>query len=184
MIDLGNGLCNGHHHQQVADLARVIAEEMGLREIQVCGICMTALLHDIGKVWLRPEVLSKPTPLTDMEFGIIRSHPETGYTICKAMGLPPSVAKAVLQHHERMDGSGYPQGLRGEDITLWARILAVADVVAAMTSQRPYRPAYTIDEAVKEVARNKGSLYDPKAVDACLKLFDSGRLTSVLRDNG
>jgi putative nucleotidyltransferase with HDIG domain len=184
MADVGNGVCNGQHQQRVAYLARVMAKELGLREMQICGIYMTALLHDIGKVCLRPEVLSKSTELTDIEFGIIRAHPETGYNICRAMGLPSAVAQAVLQHHERINGSGYPQGLRGEDITLWARILAVADVVEAMTSQRPYRPAYRIEEAVEEITQHNGSLYDAKVVDACLKLFDSGRLMSVLRDNG
>lgn len=183
MVYMRNDFGNGDHEQRVADLTCVIAEEFGLGEMQICGICMTALLHDIGKIWLRPELLRKPTRLTDVEFGIIRAHPETGYNICKAMGLPLAVAQAVLQHHERIDGSGYPQGLRGEDIALWARILAVADVVEAMTSQRPYRAAHPIEGAVEEIAQNSGSLYDPTVVDVCLELFNSGRLMSVLGDN-
>jgi putative nucleotidyltransferase with HDIG domain len=168
-----------NHQQRVADFAREIAEEMGLVGTHISAICMAALVHDIGKTWLRAEVLSKPTELTQIEFGIVRAHAETGYKMCKAIRLPSAVGQMVLQHHERMDGSGYPQGLAGEDIVLGARILAVADVVEAMASPRPYRPAYNLDEALGEITRNKGTLYDPDVVDACLKVFRERLLASA-----
>jgi putative nucleotidyltransferase with HDIG domain len=168
---------NGDHQQRVAYLACAIAEEMGLSEPQICGIRMAALLHDVGKLLLRPEVLDKPTRLTEIEYGMIRAHPETGYNICRAIGLPLGVADTVLQHHERLDGSGYPQGLSGEDIVQGARVLAVADVVEAMRSERPYRPAHSVDEALEQIAQESGSLFDSEVVDACLRLVHEGRWT-------
>ena len=183
MTKLENDVNTDHHQRRVADVAGAIAEEMGLEETQVCAIRMAALIHDIGKIWLRAEVLSKPTRLTEIEFGIVRAHAEAGYNVCRAIRFPSSIAQMVLQHHERMDGSGYPRGLLGEHIALGARILAVADVVEAMASKRPYRPARSVDEALGEIAQNRSTLYDPEVVDACLKLFDeSCRLTSVLQD--
>jgi HD-GYP domain-containing protein (c-di-GMP phosphodiesterase class II) len=181
MADGGKDVHIGDHQQRVADLACVIADEMGLAQTRVCGIRIAALVHDVGKLWLRSEVLDKPTELTEIEFGIIRAHAEAGYRTCMTMAFPLPVAQMVLQHHERMDGSGYPQGLSGEDIVLGARILAVADVIGAMTSERPYRPAHSVDEALEQVVQNRGTLYDPEVVDACLQLSGEGRLRTVLQ---
>jgi PAS domain S-box-containing protein len=160
------------HQRRVAQLACAIAKEMGLPEEQIEGIRMAAVIHDVGKVNVPAEILSKPGRLNDIEFGLIKMHPQVGYDILSGVieFLWP-IAEMVLQHHERMDGSGYPQGLSGEEILPEARILAVADVVEAMSSHRPYRPAHTIDEALEEISQNKGVLYDPEVVEACLKLF-------------
>jgi HD-GYP domain-containing protein (c-di-GMP phosphodiesterase class II) len=123
------------------------------------------------------EILNKPGPLTEIQYEMVKMHPRAGYDILKDIKFPWPVAQMVLQHHERMDGSGYPQGLSGEEILLEARILAVANVVEAMTSHRPYRVAYGIKEALAEISKNKGILYDPVAVDACRKLFTEKRFT-------
>jgi PAS domain S-box-containing protein len=159
------------HQRRVADLARAIADEMGLSKEQIDGIRMAGLIHDLGKITIPAEILSKPTQLNEFEWGIIQAHPQVGYDLLKTVDFMWPVAQIVLQHHERMDGSGYPQGLSGEEIMLEARILAVADVVEAMASYRPYRPARGIDEALEEISRNRDILYDPEVVDACLKLF-------------
>jgi HD-GYP domain-containing protein (c-di-GMP phosphodiesterase class II)/putative methionine-R-sulfoxide reductase with GAF domain len=160
------------HQRGVAQLACAIAKEMGLPEEQIEGIRMAGLIHDIGKITIPAEILSRLGPLNDLEYGIIKTHSQAGYNILNGtIEFPWPVAQIVLQHHERMDGSGYPQGLSGEEILLEARILAVADVVEAMASNRPYRSARGIDKALKEISRNKGILYDPEVVDACLKLF-------------
>jgi len=159
------------HQRRTADLARAIATEMGLSREQVHGIHMAGVIHDLGKIAVPAEILSKPTRLSELEFGIIKTHPQVGYDILKSIEFPWPIAQIVLQHHERMDGSGYPNGLSDEDICLEARILAVADVVEAMASHRPYRPALGIDKALEEISRNKGVVYDAKVVDACLKLF-------------
>ncbi|MCX5804299.1 MAG: HD domain-containing protein [Proteobacteria bacterium] len=132
---------------------------------------VSGIIHDIGKMSVPAEILSKPTKLSNMEFGLIKVHPQTGYDILKEVELPYPIAETVLQHHERLDGSGYPQGLKGENIILEARILAVADVVEAMASYRPYRPALGIDAALEEIEKNKGILYDAEVVEVCLKLF-------------
>lgn len=159
------------HQRRVAQLACAIANEMGLPEKQIEGIRMAGLIHDIGKITVPAEVLSKPGPLSKLEYGLIKAHPQVGHDVLKGIEFPWPVAQIVLQHHERLDGSGYPQGLSGEDILLETRILAVADVVEAMASHRPYRPPRGLDKALKEISQNRGVLYDPKAVDACLKLF-------------
>ncbi|MBW2650712.1 MAG: response regulator [Deltaproteobacteria bacterium] len=159
------------HQQRVAELARAIAEEMNLSEEQIREIHMSALIHDIGKINVPAEILSKPGQLSEFEFKIIQTHPQIGYDILKEIEFPWPIARIVLQHHERMNGSGYPQGLSGKDILLEARILAVADVVEAMSSHRPYRPALGIDRALEEISQNKGILYDPEVADACLSLF-------------
>jgi len=132
---------------------------------------MAGLIHDLGKIAVPAEILSKPGRITEAEFNMIKCHPQTGYDILKDMKFPWPLAQIVLEHHERMDGSGYPQGLSGEDTLLEARILAVADVVEAMASHRPYRPALGIDRALDEIQQNRGTLYDTVVVDACLKLF-------------
>jgi len=138
---------------------------------------MAALIHDLGKISIPAEILSNPNPLTDFQWNLIKAHPQIGYEILKNVGFPWPVAQIVLQHHERLDGSGYPQGLTSEKILMKAKILAVADVVEAMASFRPYRPACGIDAALKEISQNRGTLYDPDAVDACLKLFREDRFT-------
>jgi putative nucleotidyltransferase with HDIG domain len=160
------------HQRRVANLARAIAAEMGLSPEQIDGIRMAAVIHDLGKISVPAEILSKPIGLNDLEYGLIKIHPQVGYDILKEIEFPWPVAQIVLQHHERMDGSGYPQGLLGEEIILEARILAVADVVEAMASHRPYRPPHGVDKALEEISRNRGILYDPEVVDACLKLFN------------
>ena len=132
---------------------------------------MAATIHDIGKVSVPAELLSKPTKLTNLEFMIIKGHSQSGYDMLKNVESPWPLADIVLQHHERMDGTGYPQKLKGEDIILEARILAVADVVEAIGSHRPYRPSLGIEAALEEIEKNKGTLYDEAVVEACLRLF-------------
>ncbi len=158
------------HQRRATQLACAIAREMGLPQEQVEGLRMAGLIHDIGKITIPAEILSKPGRLNDLEWGIIRAHPQAGYDILKTAEFTWPVAQIVRQHHERMDGSGYPQGLSGDNILVEARILAVADVVEAMASHRPYRPALGMDRALEEISQNRGVLYDPKVVDACLKL--------------
>ena len=165
------------HQRRVTELACAVAEEMGLSEEQIEGLRMAALIHDIGKINVPAEILSKPTHLTDIEFDLMKIHPQTGYDILKGIEFPWSVAQIVLQHHERLDGSGYPTGLKGDEILLEPRILGVADVVEAMSCHRPYRPARGLEKALEEIAQNKGKLYDSKVVDACLRLFAEGRFT-------
>jgi len=165
------------HQPRVTELACAIAEEMGLSEQQIEGIRMAGLIHDIGKIMVPAEILSKPGPLTELQFDMVKMHPQAGYNILKGIVFPWPVAEIVLQHQERMDGSGYPQGLSGDEIILEARILAVANIVEAMTSHRPYRPARHIKDALAEISQNKGVLYDPDVVDACLKLFSEKRFT-------
>ncbi|MBM4465408.1 MAG: PAS domain S-box protein [Chloroflexi bacterium] len=160
------------HQRQVTQLACAIAKEMGLPQEQIEGLRMAGLIHDVGKIGVPAEVLSKPGPLTALQYGLIQAHPQVGHDILNgAIEFPWPVAQIVLQHHERMNGSGYPRGLSGQEIMLEARILAVADVVEAMASHRPYRPAHTLDKALEEISQNRGVLYDPEVVDVCLKLF-------------
>jgi HD-GYP domain-containing protein (c-di-GMP phosphodiesterase class II) len=128
-------------------------------------------LHDVGKLYVPAEILSKPGKLSEVEFNLVKIHSQASYDILKSVEFPWPVAQIVLQHHERLDGSGYPQGLKGEDILLEAKILAVADVVEAMASHRPYRPALGIGRALDEISKNSGILYDSKVVDACYRLF-------------
>jgi PAS domain S-box-containing protein/putative nucleotidyltransferase with HDIG domain len=162
------------HQRRVTELAHAIARELGLSGERSRAVRIAGLLHDLGKITIPTEILSKPGRLTDMEFAIIRTHPKAGYEILKSIEFPWPVADIVVQHHERMDGSGYPSGLKGDQSALEARILAVADVVEAMASHRPYRPALGIDRALKEIAGNRGRLYDANVVDACLAVFSKG----------
>ena len=157
------------HSLEVARLAVAIGREMGFTEKELTGLYFSGLLHDIGKIAVPIEILLKPGPLTELERALIRRHPEAGYEVLKGVEFPWPVALATLQHHERMDGSGYPQGLRGKEIIREARILAVADVIDAMTHHRPYRPARPLEEALEEITRHKGLKYDPDIVDACVK---------------
>ena len=160
------------HQQRVADLAKKIAIELGLSDNQVESIYLAAAIHDIGKISLPAEILAKPIALSDIEISLIQAHAQAGYDILKGIEFPWAIADMVLQHHERLDGSGYPQGLAGDDILLEARIICVADVVETMSSHRPYRPSMGVDKALAEVSSNKGVLYDPRVVDACLTLFN------------
>jgi len=159
------------HQKNVSQIATFIAQEMKLPKDKVEGIRIASLVHDIGKNGLPAEILSRPAKLTEIEFKLIKDHSKIGHDILKSIEFPWPVAQIVLQHHERLNGSGYPQGLKGEDILMEAKILGVADVVEAMSSHRPYRPALGIDKALEEISKNKNILYDPEVVDACLKLF-------------
>jgi len=159
------------HQRQVAKLSRAIAEQMGFSWEQVQGIRMAAAIHDLGKIHVPAELLSRPGRLNEYEFGIIKDHPRIGYDILKGIDFSWPIAQTIYQHHERLDGSGYPRGLAGEDILMEARIIAVADVVEAMASFRPYRMPRGIDAALEEIVRGKGVLYDPRVVDACLECF-------------
>jgi len=159
------------HQKRVAKLAFAIAKEMGLPEQQLRGLVMAAYIHDIGKIYVPGEFLTKPGKLGSNELNIIKNHSQAGYNVLKNIDFEWPISEIVLQHHERMDGSGYPRGLSGEDILIEARILAVADVVEAMASHRPYRPSLGTNKALEEITKNKGTLYDSEVVDACLKLF-------------
>ena len=159
------------HQKRVANLARAISLQMGLPSEQVDGIRMAGLIHDIGKISVPAEILSKPGALTELEFALIKTHPQVGHDILREIEFPWDIAGPVLQHHERMDGSGYPQGLVDGDILLESRILAVADVVEAMASHRPYRPSIGLEKALAEITSKKGVVYDSRVVDACLTLF-------------
>lgn len=163
------------HQRRVSDLACAIAEEMGLTKDQIEGIRMTGLVHDMGKISVPAEILSKPGSLIDVEYSMIQLHPQAGYDILKSIEFPWPIAETILQHHERLDGSGYPRNLSGEDILPEARILAVADVIEAMASHRPYRPALGITKALAEISKKSGILYDANVVTACLRLFKGKR---------
>jgi HD-GYP domain-containing protein (c-di-GMP phosphodiesterase class II) len=159
------------HQKRVSNLARTIAQEMNLSKHMIESIRTAGVIHDIGKISVPAEILSKPGKLTDIEFGLIKVHPQTGYDILKDIEWPYPIAQIVLQHHERMDGSGYPNGLKGDSMFLESKILAVADVVESMVSHRPYRPALGMQVALEEIEKNRGILYDSRVVEACLQLF-------------
>ncbi|MCF8025157.1 MAG: HD-GYP domain-containing protein [Desulfobacteraceae bacterium] len=159
------------HQERVTDLACAIAGDLGLEEDRVQGLYFAGMVHDIGKISVPAEILTKPTRLADKEFGLIKDHVLSGYNILKDIEFPWPIADIVVQHHERLDGSGYPAGLSGEDILWESRILAVADVVEAMTSHRPYRPGLGVDVALEEIEKKKGLLFDEEIVDTCLRLF-------------
>lgn len=159
------------HQRRVAQLAGAIAQELGFSPESLEGIQVMGFLHDIGKIAVPAEILSKPGKISDYEFGLVKTHPQVGHDILQGIEFPWPVAQAVLQHHERLDGSGYPAGLTGTEIIPEATILAVADVVEASASHRPYRPALGIDQALEIVSRHHGSLYDPQIVDVCVRLF-------------
>ncbi len=159
------------HQQRVATLTFAIGRELSLPDDQLKGLHIAALIHDIGKIYVPAEILSRPTMLTESEFALLKTHPKVGYKILKNIEFNWPVAEIILQHHERLDGSGYPQGLKNGDILLEARILGVADVVEAMQSHRPYRPTRGLKTTLEEISQNKGILYDPDVVDACLRLF-------------
>ncbi len=162
------------HQQHVSKLAVSIANEMGLSVAQTEAVRIAGLVHDVGKIVVPIEILSKPGKIREDEMNIIRMHPQSGYNILKEIDFPWPVAEIVLQHHERLDGSGYPNKLLGKDITIEAKIISVADVIEAMSSHRPYRPAIGIDKALDEITINKGVLYEPQVVEVTLKLFNNG----------
>jgi HD-GYP domain-containing protein (c-di-GMP phosphodiesterase class II) len=164
----------GGHQKRTTDLARAIAQEIALPPDRVEGLRMAGSIHDIGKISVPIELLSKPTRLTEIEFSLIKTHAQHGYDLLKDVESPWPLSDIVFQHHERLNGSGYPRGLKGEDILLEARILAVADVVEAMASNRPYRPALGLEKGLEEIEKNKGTLYDPGVVESCLKVFQEG----------
>lgn len=163
------------HQRRVAALARAMGDELGLDADTVTGIDIASSIHDIGKIAVPAEILARPSKLNDAEIALIRIHPQAGRDIIANIDFPWPVAEMILQHHERLDGSGYPAGLRGDDILFGARVIAVADVVEAMSSHRPYRPALGTDAALEEVETHRGTLYDAPAVDVCVGLIRSGR---------
>ena len=170
IVEVKDPYTAGHQHR-VSQLATAIAKELNLSPDKIEGIRIASLIHDIGKISVPTEILSKSTKLTDIEFSLIKGHSQIGYDILKSIDFSYPIAQIVFQHHERLNGSGYPHNLKDDEILLEARILGVADVVEAMSSHRPYRPARGIDKALEEISQNKGIFYDPKVVDACLKLF-------------
>ncbi len=159
------------HQRRVTQLACAIAADIGLPADRITGLRLAGLIHDVGKIRVPAEILTNPDGLSNAEFDIVKTHPLMGYEILKTLDLPWPIAQIVRQHHERLDGSGYPDGLNGEDIITEARILAVADVVEAIASHRPYRPAHGLEAALEEITQNRGLLYDDRAVDSCVKLF-------------
>jgi HD-GYP domain-containing protein (c-di-GMP phosphodiesterase class II) len=159
------------HERRVAQVAVAISAELGFDTQRQEGLRVAGYLHDIGKIMIPSEILSKPGKLSSVEFALIKGHPQASYDVLKGVEFPWPVAMVALQHHERIDGSGYPQGLKGEAILFEARIIAVADVVEAMSSHRPYRPGLGIEKALAEIERGRATAYDAEVVDACLRLF-------------
>lgn len=167
------------HQRRTAELALLIAQEMGLNENRINGVFTAALIHDIGKIFISSDILNKVKPLTKDEYIKIKNHSNEGYELLKSLDFPWPLALMIKQHHERVNGSGYPDGLLGDSILLESRIISVADVVEAITFERPYRKGFGIDKALEEIQRNKGVLYDEKVVDICLKIFKSGKYKFV-----
>jgi HD-GYP domain-containing protein (c-di-GMP phosphodiesterase class II) len=159
------------HQQRVAKLAVAIATKLSLPANEIHGLYLAGIVHDVGKINIPAEILNKPGKLSKPEFQLIQGHVQAGYDIIKGVDFPWPIAEMIRQHHERLDGSGYPQGLKADEILKEAKILAVADVVEAMMSHRPYRPALGLDAALSEIEKNKSRLYDPKVVDACHQVF-------------
>ncbi len=159
------------HQRRVAQIATAMAGLLGLTDQQIEGLYLACVVHDVGKIKIPAEILSKPGTLTQLEFALIKQHPQAGYEILKEVDFPWPIAQFVLQHHERFDGTGYPQGLKGDAILLEARIIAVADTIEAMASHRPYRAGLRIEAALTEISSRRGTLYDPAVVDAAIVLF-------------
>jgi putative nucleotidyltransferase with HDIG domain len=159
------------HQEKVSKLATKIAQEMGLSTDKIEGIRISSLIHDIGKISIPNEILNNPNRLIDIEMDLIKNHPKIAYDILKTINFPWPVAGIILQHHEMINGSGYPNKLKSNEILIEAKIIAVADVIEAMSSNRPYRSAHSIEEALEEISKNKGILYDPEVVDVCITLF-------------
>ena len=165
------------HQRRVADLAVALAQTVGFEEEMIEAVRMAAIIHDLGKISVPAEILSKPSRLTVNEFNLIKEHPLVGYNILKDIEFPWEIATMVYQHHEKLDGSGYPLGLSGDEILPESRVLTVADVVEAMASHRPYRPGLGIEIALDEIQKNQGRLYDPEVTAACQALFKEGRFS-------
>jgi PAS domain S-box-containing protein len=159
------------HQLRTADLARTIATDMGLTQDKIDAIRMAGSIHDIGKLYVPSELLTKPSRLTDIELSLIKEHSRRGYEMLKDVESPWPLAEIIYQHHERMNGTGYPRNLKGDDILMEARILAISDVIESMGSHRPYRPSLGIEAALEEIEKNRGTFYDTGAVDACLRVF-------------
>jgi HD-GYP domain-containing protein (c-di-GMP phosphodiesterase class II) len=159
------------HQNRVANLASAIADEMHFSDSMIEGIFLAALIHDIGKNSIPADILSKPSRLNKIEFEMVKTHSQIGYDIIKNIEFPWPIPSAVLQHHERINGTGYPSGLYDKDIIIEAKIIGVADVVESMSSYRPYRAAFGIEKALEEILKNKSILYDPAVADACAKIF-------------
>ncbi len=162
------------HQQRVADLSCAMAQLMGIHQDDIYGLRMASVIHDLGKITVPAGILSKPGRLSELEYELIKSHVRAGYDILKRIEFPWPIADIILQHHERLDGSGYPQGLKEDQIMQLARILAVADVFETIASHRPYRPALGLQPAIDEIRTNRGRLYDPQVVDVCLTLVEKG----------
>ncbi len=165
------------HQKRVTILSIEIAKKLKFNDEKIRFLKTASLLHDIGKINIPPSILSKPARLSDIEFSIVKTHPQTGFDIINKIHFQYPIEKVILQHHEREDGSGYPAGLKGKDIMLEAKILGVADVVEAMSSHRPYRPSLGIKAAINEIKKNKGKLYDPDIVDICIKIIKSKKFS-------
>lgn len=159
------------HQRRVSQIATAIARLLNLPEQQIEGLYLACVVHDVGKIKIPAEILSKPGKLGELEYALIKQHPQAGYDILKEVDFPWPIAQFVLQHHERIDGSGYPQGLKGDAILLEASIIAVADVIEAMASHRPYRPGLGIEAALTEISSKRGTVYDAAVVDAAIVLF-------------
>jgi response regulator RpfG family c-di-GMP phosphodiesterase len=166
------------HQQRVADLACAIAEYMGLAEDEIFGLRMASVIHDLGKITVPAGILSKPGKLSSLEYELIKSHVQAGYDILKQIEFPWPLAEVIYQHHERLDGSGYPRGLKNGEICLCARILSVVDVFETIASHRPYRPSLGLPHAIEELKNHRGTLYDGKVVDVCIKVVDEERFKS------
>ena len=163
------------HERRVGALALAIAKKMNLDEEKQKQIYFAGYLHDIGKLSVPSEILSKPGKITEGEFGVIKEHVNSGYELTKEIELSWPISDIILQHHERMDGSGYPNGVKGNQIQLEARILAVSDVIEAMTAHRPYRPGFSIEKALDEIKKNAGKLYDKEVSKAAIELFEKDK---------
>lgn len=159
------------HHQRISKLTTAIAKEMKLPQDKIEGVGFASMLHNVGKVDLPTDIVSKPSKLIEVEFNLVKNHPRTGYDILKKAYFPWPIAEIVFQHQEKIDGSGYPRGLKGAEIFIEAKILGVANVVEAMSSNKSYRHALSIGEALTEISKYKNILFDPEVVEACLKLF-------------
>jgi putative nucleotidyltransferase with HDIG domain len=171
IIEIKDPYTSGHQ-RKAALLAAAISEELGLNRDEIDTLKTIAMIHDIGKISIPVSILAKPGDLSRLEYDMIKTHPQVGFDILKEIDFPWPITDVVLQHHERLNGSGYPQGLRRKEIMFEAKILAVADVVEAMTSYRPYRPAFNLEEAVREITRGRSRLYDLKVVDACIRVVN------------
>ena len=169
------------HQKRTTHIATTIAQDLGLSPASLVTLVVAGRLHDLGKIAVPMEILSKPGRLTDLEFAMIKTHPQVASDILKPLNFPEGITLTIMQHHERLDGSGYPHGLDGREIMMEAKILAVADVVEAMCSHRPYRPALGIERAMEEIAKKRGLSYDPAVVDSCLRIYQESPVTLMAR---